>query len=332
MAMRVDALYFFLIAISAFFSLLIAGLVVVFAVKYRRRSDEEQPREILGSFALELTWTLVPLGIVLVIFAWSAEVYFALQRVPPGAMEVYVVGKRWMWKAQHMTGRREINELHVPVGIPVKVTLASEDVIHSFYVPAFRVKKDAVPGRYQHLWFTATKPGRYHLFCAEYCGTKHSGMIGSVIAMDPAAFQTWLAGGPPSASPVSAGQKLFVDLNCVTCHRAESDGRGPRLEGVFGREVPLASGETVLVDETYIRESILNPAAKVAAGYQPVMPTFQGVVNEEGLLALTAYIRSLAAPGVSAPPAPAGAGPAPQAPASVGPAPSPAPGAGEIRP
>jgi cytochrome c oxidase subunit II len=304
MAMRVDALYFFLIAVSVFFSLLIAGLVVVFAVKFRRRSDAEQPNEILGSFALELTWTLVPLGIVLVIFAWSSEVYFSLQRVPPNAMEVYVVGKRWMWKAQHMTGQREINELHVPVGVPVKVTLASEDVIHSFYVPAFRVKKDAVPGRYQHLWFQATKPGKYHLFCAEYCGTKHSAMIGSVIAMDPASFQTWLSGGV-QATPIVTGQKLFTDLGCVTCHRADSEGRGPRLDGVFGHEVKLASGDTVLADETYIRESILNPASKVTEGYQPVMPTFQGVVSEEGLLSLTAYIRSLTAPLPSAPQAPA---------------------------
>src|SRR5688572_29747840 len=241
MAGRVDALYFFVLAISAFFGLLIATLVVVFAVRYRRRSPDERPAAILGSVALELTWSLIPLGIVLIIFLWSTEIFFSMVRVPPGAMDVYVVGKRWMWKAQHMTGQREINELHVPVGVPVKITLASEDVIHSFYIPAFRVKKDAVPGRYQHMWFTAIKPGKYHLFCAEYCGTKHSGMIGSVIAMDPASFQTWLSGGL-QASPIVTEQKLFTDLGCVTCHRADSEGRGPRLDGVFGHEVKLASG------------------------------------------------------------------------------------------
>jgi cytochrome c oxidase subunit 2 len=327
-ASRVDALYLFLIAISVFFSLLIAGLVVVFAVQFRRRSDDEQPREILGSFALELTWTLVPLAIVMVVFFWSAQVYFNLQRVPPNAMEVYVVGKRWMWKAQHMTGQREINELHVPMGVPVKITLASEDVIHSFYVPAFRVKKDAVPGRYQHLWFQATKPGTYHLFCAEYCGTKHSGMIGWVTVMEPAAFQTWLAGGPPSATPAVAGQKLFTDLGCVTCHRPDTEGRGPRLDGLYGSTQALASGETVTVDETYIRESILNPAGKVAAGYQPIMPTFQGRVDEDGLLQLTAYIRSLSAPGAGAPAGPATAASPAASPATTTHTPE---GAGESR-
>ena len=324
-AARVDALYFFLIAISVFFSLLIAGLVVVFAVKFRRRSDDEQPNEILGSFILELTWTLVPLGIVMLVFFWSAEVYFSLQRVPPNAMEIYVVGKRWMWKAQHMTGQREINELHVPVGVPVKLTLASEDVIHSFYVPAFRVKKDAVPGRYQHLWFQATKPGVYHLFCAEYCGTKHSGMIGSVTVMEPAAFQTWLAGGPQDVSPAVAGMKLFTDLGCVTCHRPDVTARGPRLDGLYGHTVLLATGETVTVDDTYVRESILNPAGKVVAGYQPIMPTFQGMVNEDQLLQLTAYIKSIAAPGK---PTPAPASPLPASPATTTQTP---PGAGESR-
>jgi len=302
MAGRVDALYFFLLLISVFFSVLIAGAIVVFAIRFRRRAPDEMPRPIHGSLALELAWSIIPLIIVIFIFLWSADLFVAARRVPAGNMEIQVVGKRWMWKLQHLTGQREINELHVPVGIPVKLTLTSEDVIHSFFVPAFRLKQDAVPGRYATVWFQATTPGRYHLFCAEYCGTKHSGMIGQVVVMEPAAFQTWLAGGA-TGSPAAEGQKLFESLACNTCHRADSLGRGPRLEGLFGRPVKLANGETVVADADYIRESIVTPAAKVTAGYQPIMPTFQGLVSEEGLMQLIAYIQSLqaAAPPEAAP-------------------------------
>jgi cytochrome c oxidase subunit 2 len=294
---RVDALYWFLVALSAFFTIVIFTAVVVFAVKFRRRSETERPPAILGSVVLELVWTLVPLAIVAVIFVWSAEVFFAINRVPPGAMEVYVVGKRWMWKAQHLTGQREINELHVPVGVPVRVMLTSEDVLHSFFVPAFRVKKDVIPGRYTTLWFEATKPGKYHLFCAEYCGTRHWGMIGSVTVMEPADFQAWLAGGAAGQSLAGAGQKLFQDLGCATCHRPDSLARGPNLEGLFGSPVRLADGDVLTADESYIRESIVTPSAKVVSGYQPIMPTYQGLVTEEGLMQLVAYVRSLQRPG-----------------------------------
>ena len=315
---RVDALYFFLIGLSAFFGTLIATLVVVFAVRYRRRSPDERPRAILGSVALELTWSLIPLGIVLFIFLWSAEIFFSMMRVPPGAMEVYVVGKRWMWKAQHLTGQREINELHVPVGVPVKVTLASEDVIHSFYIPAFRVKRDAIPGRYQTMWFEATKPGRYHLFCAEYCGTKHSEMIGSIVAMEPAAFQAWLQGGTGEVSMAAAGERKFQELGCVTCHRGANDGRGPTLNGLAGQQVNLAGGGTATADESYIRESIVSPSAKIVAGYQPIMPAYQGLVTEEALTHLVAYVQSLggnaAALGGTEGATTPGASPAPQGP------------------
>jgi cytochrome c oxidase subunit 2 len=295
MAGRVDALYFFLLLVSVFFSVLIAGAIVVFAIRFRRRSPDEMPQPIHGSLALELAWSIIPLLIVIFIFLWSADLFVASRRVPTGHMEIQVVGKRWMWKLQHLTGQREINELHVPIGVPVKLTLTSEDVIHSFFVPAFRLKQDAVPGRYATAWFQATNPGRYHLFCAEYCGTKHSGMIGQVVVMEPAAFQTWLAGGA-TGSPAAEGQKLFESLACNTCHRADSLGRGPRLEGLFGRPVTLASGETVVADADYIRESIVTPAARITAGYQPIMPTFQGLVSEEQLMQLVAYIQSLQAP------------------------------------
>jgi cytochrome c oxidase subunit 2 len=304
-AAQVDALYFFMVAVTAFFSLLIAVLVVVFAVKYRRKSDDEIGVAIHGSLALELLWTFIPLGIAMVMFAWGAKVFFDLYRPPAGAMEIFVVGKQWMWKAQHADGQREINELHVPIGRPVRLVMGSEDVIHSYYIPAFRVKADVIPGRYNSLWFTATTPGRYHLFCAEYCGTRHSGMIGWITAMEPADYQAWLAGGPATTSPIAAGEKLFQDLVCSTCHLAGPQARGPALAGLFGKTIELQGGGTVVMDESYIRESIVNPQAKIVAGFQPIMPTFQGLVTEEQLLQLIAYVRSLgqqvAAPGATPP-------------------------------
>ena len=301
---QVDGLYFFMLAVTGFFAVLIAALVVIFAIKYHRRHDDEIGVAIHGSLALEMLWTIIPFGIAMMMFAWGAKVFFDVYRAPAGAMEIYVVGKQWMWKIQHMDGQREINELHVPVGRPVKLIMGSEDVIHSFYIPAFRVKADVIPGRYNTLWFQATKPGRYHLFCAEYCGTRHSGMVGWVVAMEPADFQAWLSGGAASDSPVAAGEKLFTDLACSTCHQQTTQGRGPVLTNLFGTKVELQSGASVVADEAYIRESIVNPQAKVVAGFQPVMPTFQGLVTEEQLLQLISYVRSLSQQG----PAPAAAG------------------------
>jgi cytochrome c oxidase subunit 2 len=300
-AASVDALYFFLVAVSAFFALLIAVLVVVFAVKFRRRRDDEVGVPIHGSIPLELAWTFIPLGITMIMFVWGAQVFFHMTRPPRGAMEIYVVGKQWMWKLQHSDGAREINELHVPIGRPVKLIMGSEDVIHSFFIPDFRVKADVIPGRYNTLWFTATKPGRYHLFCTQYCGTKHSAMIGWVEAMEPAQYQAWLSGGPPTASMADAGAKLFQDLACITCHTETAQGRGPILKGAYGKPVQLTDGSTVTMDDAYIRESILNPQAKVVAGFQPIMPTFQGLVSEDQLLQLIAYVKSLSAGGETTP-------------------------------
>jgi cytochrome c oxidase subunit II len=293
MAPRVDALYFFLVGVAAFFTILIAGLIVYFAVKYRRRTPGAIGVPMQGGTLLEITWTVVPFLITMVIFVWGASVYFAMASPPPDTLNIYVVGKQWMWKFQHLDGQREIDELHVPVGRKVKIIATSEDVIHDFYVPAFRVKADVIPGRYVNIWFEATKPGRYHLLCAEYCGTKHSGMIGEVIVMEPADYQAWLSGGAPEGSLASAGEKLFADLACNTCHRPDSQGRGPVLDGLFGKTVALQNGDMVAVDEDYVRESILNPAAKIAAGYQPIMPTFQGLVTEDQLLQLVEYVKSL---------------------------------------
>jgi cytochrome c oxidase subunit II len=306
-AAQVDGIYFFMVAVTAFFSLLIASLIVLFAIKYRRRHKDEIGADIHGSLALELLWTVIPFFITMLMFTWGAKVFFDIYRPPAGAMEVYIVGKQWMWKAQHMDGMREINELHVPVGRPVKLTMGSEDVLHSFYIPSFRVKADVIPGRLNVLWFTATKPGKYHLFCAEYCGTKHSGMIGWVYAMEPTEFQTWLGGGSTSDTPAAAGEKLFTDLACISCHRDDAQARAPQLKGLFGHTVQLQGGGTAVADESYIRESIVNPQAKIVNGYPPLMPTFQGMVTEEQLLQLIAYVRSLGA--VAPPPAPAGAAP-----------------------
>ena len=310
-AAQVDGIYFFMLAVTAFFSLLIAALVVVFAINYRRRHKDEIGVAIHGSLALELLWTIIPFMITMVMFGWGVKVFYAMYRPPAGAMEVYVVGKQWMWKAQHMDGLREINELHVPVGRPVKLTMGSEDVLHSFYIPAFRVKADVIPGRYNVLWFTATRPGKYHLFCAEYCGTQHSGMIGWVYAMEPTEFQAWLGGGNASDTPAAAGAKLFEDLVCSSCHRDDALAQAPQLKGLFGKTVQLQNGATVVADESYIRESIVNPQAKVVAGFQPIMPTFQGLVTEEQLLQLIAYVRSLGEAKPPAPPAGAAAAPGP---------------------
>jgi cytochrome c oxidase subunit II len=293
MAGRVDALYFFLLAIAVFFSALIAGLIVFYAVRYRRISPNQVGVTAHGGMALEITWTVIPFLITMVIFVWGASVFFAEQRPPDDTINVYVVGKQWMWKFQHLDGQREIDELHVPAGRPVKLIMTSEDVIHDVFVPAFRVKADVLPGRYTSIWFEATKAGRYHLFCAEYCGTRHSGMIGEVIVMEPSDFQAWLSGGRAEGSLAAAGEKLFADLACNTCHQPGATGRGPVLDGLFGSTVTLQTGETTVADEAYIRESILNPAAKIVSGYQPIMPTFQGLVSEEQLLELIEYVKSL---------------------------------------
>jgi cytochrome c oxidase subunit 2 len=296
-AAPVDHVLYFLLAISVFFGLLIAGLIVVFMVRYRRRSPEEVGAAVPPSLALELAWTAIPLGIVMIIFFWGASLYATIAHPPADALPIDVVGKQWMWKLQHMEGRREINELHIPVGRPVKLTMTSEDVIHSFFVPAFRTKQDVVPGRYTMTWFQATKVGSYHLFCAEYCGTIHSGMVGQIVAMEPTDYARWLSGstpgGPGDLPPAAAGEVLFNENGCPSCHRGDASGRGPSLAGLFGRLVRLSNGATVVADEEYIRESILDPGAKVVAGYEPIMPTYQGLLSEEAVMQLIAYIKSL---------------------------------------
>ena len=293
MAHRVDNLYFFIVAVTAFFAVLVSVLVIFFAAKYHTKDPLAVGQRIHGSIPLELAWSIIPFLISIVIFAWAADVFFDLQRPPDQTIEIYSTAKRWMWKFQHLDGQSEINELHVPVGRAVKVTFTSEDVLHSMFFPSFRVKADAIPGRYSTVWFTATKIGEYHLFCAEYCGTRHSGMIGKVIVMEPAAYQAWLTGGLGAGSLSQRGEQLFNDLACNTCHRSDGSGRGPSLVNKFGAPQELANGTSVAVNEAYVRESILTPQAKLVAGYQPLMPTFQGLVSEESVMALVEYVKSL---------------------------------------
>ncbi len=293
---QVDALFFYLSGVTLFFSLLISSVLIFFVIRYRRRSPYEIPRPVAGSHKLETLWTVIPFVIAMTMFGWGAKVYFEQYKPPANAIEVYVVGKQWMWKLQHATGQREINELHVPVGRKIKLIMTSEDVIHDFFVPAFRTKTDVVPGRYTTLWFEATTPGRYHLFCAEYCGMNHSGMTGTVVVMEPREFDNWLSGNTGGATPAAAGQQLYQTLGCASCHGASGEGgRGPTLAGAFGRETPLQTGETVRADEAYIRESILNPQAKLVVGFGPIMPTFQGQISEDQLVQLIAYIKSMQA-------------------------------------
>jgi cytochrome c oxidase subunit II len=292
-ALEIDLLYFFLVALTVVISVAIGVAVVYFAIKYRRRSDDEIPEPIEGAMKLEIAWTVIPFIISMFIFVWGAKLYFQMYTPPAEALEIFVTGKQWMWRAQHPDGQREINELHLPLGRRVKLTMTSEDVIHSYYIPAFRTKTDVIPGRATMSWFQPTKTGTFHLFCAEYCGTNHSGMIGKIIVMEPSDYQAWLAGGPKEASPVTAGQNLFASLACNTCHKEESGGRGPKLVGAYGTKVKLNNGTTVTIDDAYIRESILNPSAKVVDGFNPIMPTFQGQVSEEQIMYIIAYLKSI---------------------------------------
>jgi cytochrome c oxidase subunit 2 len=291
LAPRVDSLYFFLIGVSAFFSLVIIVLLVYFAIKYRRRPGHEAT-EVRSSFKLEMVWTAVPAAFTMIMFFWGATLFLSETIPPEGAHDITVVGQQWMWKIQHSNGRREINELHVPAGQPVKLTLTAQDAIHSFFIPAFRVKQDVIPGQYRTLWFEATLPGEYHLFCAEYCGTNHSRMIGRVVVLNDIEYQAWLGAGT-ERTPVEAGKQLFAEFDCASCHESGARQRAPSLGGLYGTQVALESGQTVLFDESYIRESVFDPAAKIARGYPAAMPTYQGQVSEEQLLGLIAYIKSL---------------------------------------
>ncbi|HBR57920.1 MAG TPA: cytochrome c oxidase subunit II [Blastocatellia bacterium] len=293
-AWQVDYLYFYLVAISVFFTVGIVVALFFFVIKYREREKYATPEEIHGSIVLETVWSIIPFVISMTIFLGGAIVYYEQYRPPEDAMPIYVVGKQWMWKIQHETGQREINELHVPVNRKIKLTMTTEDVLHDFSVPAFRTKADVVPGRYTYLWFEATKPGKYHLYCAEYCGLNHSGMGGYVYVMEQSDFDNWLAGNVSGQTPVEAGRDLFENrLGCASCHAGGPQQRGAKLEGIYGKEVKFVGGGTATVNDEYLRNSILNPGSQVVEGFQPIMPSFKGQVTEEQLISLVAYIKSL---------------------------------------
>lgn len=290
----VDAIFFTLLVISAFFAGAIAILLVFFAIRYRKGAAVDRTVTKQEFLKLEVAWTLIPLGISMVIFVWASKAYYDSRTPPEDAMELYVTGRQWMWKIQHPEGNREINELHLPAGKPVKLTMATEDVIHSFYIPAFRVKQDVLPGRYTTEWFIPNKVGQYHLFCAEYCGTLHSGMIGTVYVMEPADYQQWLSGALQNGSMQSAGDRLFHQFGCVNCHVDRAGTDAPALAGIWNSRVKMQSGETVLADANYIRESILDPQKKIVAGFNRfLMPNFSTQVTAEQLSELVEYVKSL---------------------------------------
>jgi cytochrome c oxidase subunit II len=292
-AHEVDALYFALTLISFFFIAVIFLPIFFFCVKYRRGSRADRSNASTGSNLLEVGWTTLPTLMGLGLFAWGAVDYFRIERKPANAIDVAVVGKQWMWKVQHAEGKREINELHLAVNRTVALTLISQDVIHSFFVPAFRVKQDVVPGKYTSEWFKPTRTGEYHIFCSQYCGTQHAQMIGRVVVMQPQAYERWLKTGEQTESILRAGERLFHDRGCSGCHAPNSQFHAPLLEGLYRKPVPLADGTTVTADDQYLRDSILQPAKQISAGYDNIMPSFSGHLTEEEIMQLIAYLKTI---------------------------------------
>jgi cytochrome c oxidase subunit 2 len=290
---QVDWLYFGLTAMMLFFCFVVFLPIIYFLIRYRRGSSADRSNPPFGNNLLESGWTLFPLVVSLGFFAWGAIVYYHIERPPRDALQVQVVGKQWMWKLQHAEGKREIDELHLPLGRAVTLTMTSQDVIHSFFVPAFRVKQDVVPGKYTTEWFRPTKLGEYHLFCAEYCGTDHSKMIGRVVVMEPADYQRWLTTGETGQSIAFEGRRLFREKGCSGCHEGNSIVHAPPLAGVFDKQVTLNSGEIVTADDQYIRDSILLPGKQISAGYDNVMPSFIGHISEAEIMQIIAYLKSI---------------------------------------
>jgi cytochrome c oxidase subunit II len=287
-----DALYFFLLTITVVGLILVGTLVFGFSIRYRA-ANHPVAEQVEGSTLLEATWTIIPLALFLVVFVWGALLYFRIYTPPANSMNIYIVGKQWMWKAEHPGGQHEINALHVPTGRPVQLTMISQDVFHSFSIPDFRVKREVIPGRYSTVWFEATTPGTYHLFCTQYCGTNHSQMIGDITVLTPEDYQKWTQGSTSGMSLAQNGERLFASMGCNACHSGSAAARGPNLAGVFGSKLQLTSGSEVLVNEAYLRDAILNPSQHVTAGYAPIMPTYQGQVSEDGLIDLVEYIKGL---------------------------------------
>jgi cytochrome c oxidase subunit 2 len=291
---KVDFIFILLLVISAVIILLVSGLLIGFSIRYRRGS--KAPRGKLPAFMsrdIEIGWTAATLFLALFLFWWAGTVELSAMQAPPNALEIHVLAKQWMWKTRHPSGAREINELHVPLGEPVRLLMTSQDVIHSFFVPAFRIKQDVVPGRLTQTWFQATKLGEYHLFCAEFCGTEHAVMGGRIVVMRPDDYARWARAQPESDDLGREGSRLFISLGCSGCHAASSRVHAPSLVGLYGGMVHLADGRTVSADEAYLRDSILQPKKDVVAGFDPIMPSFAGVVDEDDMQRLVAYLMSL---------------------------------------
>ncbi len=288
----VDSLYVFLLLMTVFGTALVGAIVLAFSIKYRREKNPVAT-QIEGSTLAEATWTIIPLAIFLLVFVWGALLYFRIYDPPTNAMNIYVVGKQWMWKAEHPGGQHEINALHVPTGRPVQLTMISQDVFHSFSIPAFRVKREVIPGRYSTVWFQATEPGTYHLFCTQYCGTQHAGMIGEITVLTPDDYKKWLQQSTSGMSLAQNGERLFASMGCNSCHSGNAAARGPNLAGVYGTKLTLTDGSQVLVNDAYLRDAILNPSQHVTAGYAPIMPTYQGQISEDGLIDLVEYVKNL---------------------------------------
>ena len=290
----VDLLFAGLTAVSVLIAALLFYLLLSFCIRYRANSGADRGDRITKSWRWEIGWTTATLVAFLALFAWGASLFLSSYRMPDDALPVYIIAKQWMWQAQHPGGQREINELHIPVARPIRLIMASQDVIHSFFMPAFRIKRDVVPGRYHDLSFEASRTGVYQLFCAEYCGTDHSRMSGRIVVLPQSEYVTWLA-RQDTGTLAAEGARLFRELGCSGCHSPRSTVRAPPLEGLFGKPVPLADGTMTVADERYIRDSIMLPRSQLAAGYAPVMPSFAGRVSEDELVRLVSYIKSLAA-------------------------------------
>lgn len=297
---RVDALFVAMTALTGGVAFIITVLLIVFSIRYRKASTTPRPhapgaarRRI--SHRVELAWTITPFLLFMVAFVWAAVLYHEHEIAPADALPVFIVAKQWMWKLEHPDGQREIDELHVPRGIPVRLTMISEDVIHSFFLPALRIKQDVLPGRYTSLWFNATKTGEFWLTCAEYCGTDHARMGGRIIVMEPADYQRWLANQGAPETMAAEGRRLFERFGCSGCHARNAAVHAPDLAGVYGRSVPLEGGGFVVADDRYLRDSILLPRKEIVAGYEPLMPSFAGRISEEELLDVVAYLKSLGA-------------------------------------
>jgi cytochrome c oxidase subunit 2 len=287
-----DALYFFLLGMTLTGLFLVGVLVFGFSVRYRKEKNPVAT-QIEGSTLLEATWTIIPLAIFLLTFVWGALLYFRIYDPPANAMNIYVVGKQWMWKAEHPGGQHEINSLHVPAGRPIQLTMISQDVFHSFSIPDFRVKREVIPGRYSTVWFNATTPGTYHIFCTQYCGTQHSGMIGEVTVLTPHDYEKWLAQSTNGMSLAQNGERLFASMGCNACHSGNAAARGPNLAGVYGTKLTMTDGSQVLVNDAFLRDAILNPSQHITAGFAPIMPTYQGQISEDGLIDLVEYLKNL---------------------------------------